>query len=61
MWYYNWVSGKRRKTISRNFNNSKDSPIINDRIRAKEVRLIDDEGNNIGVITTSKALNSEIG
>ena len=50
------ISKKRRKTISRNFNNSKDAPIINDRIRAKEVRLIDDEGNNIGVIATSKAL-----
>ncbi|MBQ7449848.1 translation initiation factor IF-3 [bacterium] len=42
--------------MSRNFNNSKDAPLINDRIRTKEVRLIDDEGNNIGVISTSKAL-----
>ena len=30
--------------------------MINERIRAKEVRLIDDEGNNIGVIATSKAI-----
>ena len=56
MWYYNQVSVRRRKKISRNFNNSKDVPLINERIRAKEVRLIDDEGNNIGVIATSKAL-----
>ena len=30
--------------------------ILNRNIRAKEVRLIDDEGNNHGVIATSKAL-----
>ena len=49
------ITKKRRKTISRDFN-GKDAPIINERIRAKEVRLIDDEGNNYGVIATSKAL-----
>ena len=43
--------------MSKNFgNNSKDAPLINERIRAKEVRLIDDEGNNYGVVPTSKAL-----
>ena len=59
MWYYKPIccSSKRRKTISKNFgNNSKDAPLINERIRAKEVRLIDDEGNNYGVVPTSKAL-----
>lgn len=30
--------------------------LLNRSIRAKEVRLIDDEGNNHGVVTTSKAL-----
>jgi translation initiation factor IF-3 len=30
--------------------------ILNRNIRAKEVRLIDDEGNNHGVVATSKAL-----
>ena len=29
---------------------------MNERIRSKEVRLIDQEGNNHGVVTTSKAL-----
>ena len=50
------ISNIGEKPISRNFNNSKDAPLINDRIRSKEVRLIDDEGNNIGVVSTSKAL-----
>ena len=30
--------------------------MINERIRAKEVRLIDADGNNVGVVPTSKAL-----
>ena len=50
------ISNIGEKPISRNFNNSKDAPLINDRIRSNEVRLIDDEGNNIGVVSTSKAL-----
>lgn len=33
------------------------SPLINEGIRAKEVRLIDDEGGNQGVVSTSDALN----
>ena len=50
---------KRRNTISneeRNSNRGKDKPLINERIRVKEVRLIDAEGNNVGVVPTSKAL-----
>jgi translation initiation factor IF-3 len=35
---------------------SKDKPLINERIRAKEVRLIDENGNNHGVVPTSQAL-----
>ncbi len=31
-------------------------PILNEGIRAKEVRLIDDEGNNVGVVATVDAL-----
>ena len=34
----------------------KDKTIMNERIRSKEVRLIDENGNNHGVIPTSKAL-----
>ena len=34
----------------------KDKPLINERIRAKEVRLIDENGNNHGVVPTSQAL-----
>ena len=39
-------------TISKDNN----QPLLNRNIRAKEVRLIDDEGNNHGVVATSKAL-----
>ncbi len=35
---------------------TRQQPEINERIRAKEVRLIDDQGNNYGVIKTSEAL-----
>lgn len=34
----------------------KDKPLINERIRAKEVRLIDENGNNHGVVPTSQAM-----
>lgn len=37
-------------------NKGKEKPLINDKIRVKEVRLIDAEGNNVGVVPTSKAL-----
>ena len=44
-------------TIATNDNrNNKNQPIMNERIRAKEVRLIDDKGENHGVVLTSKAL-----
>ncbi|MGN0197353.1 MAG: translation initiation factor IF-3 [Candidatus Gastranaerophilaceae bacterium] len=42
--------------ISRDFNQSNNNALINEKIRSREVRLIDDEGNNHGVIATSKAL-----
>lgn len=45
----------RRKAIS-NIKQTGTKPEINERIRAREVRLIDDEGNNIGVVKTSEAL-----
>lgn len=48
------VTIQEDRTISKD-NNRPDS-ILNRNIRAKEVRLIDDEGNNHGVIATSKAL-----
>ncbi len=39
-----------------NRNNNKNQAIMNERIRAKEVRLIDQDGQNHGVVATSKAL-----
>lgn len=42
------------RTISKD--NNQPNNILNRNIRAKEVRLIDDEGNNHGVVATSKAL-----
>ena len=53
------ISKKRRTIISnedRTQGKGKDKPLINEKIRAKEVRLIDAEGNNVGVVPTSKAL-----
>ena len=50
---------KRRHIISnedRNPAKGKDKPLINEKIRSKEVRLIDENGNNHGVVPTSKAL-----
>lgn len=46
----------RRNIISREFTQSTNTALINEKIRSKEVRLIDDEGNNHGVVATSKAL-----
>lgn len=43
---------KEEHTISKDNN----QPLLNRNIRSKEVRLIDDEGNNHGVVATSKAL-----
>ena len=34
----------------------KDKTIMNERIRSKEVRLIDENGENKGIVETSKAL-----
>lgn len=49
---------RRKKTISKdNFSGgSSQNAIINERIRSNEVRLIDDEGTNHGVVPTSQAL-----
>ena len=50
---------KRRNTISnedKNLSKGKDKPLINEKIRAKEVRLIDENGENKGVVSTSQAL-----
>ena len=45
------------KTIAPNDNrNNKNQAIMNERIRSKEVRLIDQDGQNHGIIQTSKAL-----
>lgn len=45
------------RTIAPNDNrNNKNQAIMNERIRAKEVRLIDQDGQNHGVISTQKAL-----
>ena len=46
-----------RKIISKGYSsNGKDQPLINRSIRAREVRLIGDTGENYGVIATAKAL-----
>ena len=44
------------RTIANDNRNNKDQAIMNERIRSKEVRLIDDKGENHGVVPTSKAL-----
>ncbi len=45
------------KTIAANDNrNNRNQAIMNERIRAREVRLIDQNGDNKGVVATSKAL-----
>lgn len=46
------------KTIATDtkFNKDKDKTIMNEKIRSKEVRLIDNEGVNHGIVPTSKAL-----
>ena len=43
---------QEERTISKDNN----QPLLNRNIRTKEVRLIDDEGNNHGIVATSKAL-----
>ena len=51
------ISKTGDRTIAANDNrNNKNQAIMNERIRAREVRLIDQEGQNHGVIATSKAL-----
>lgn len=50
----NIVTIKRRKTIVKE--DVKSRELVNEGIRAKEVRLIDNEGTNHGTIPTSKAL-----
>ena len=54
---YNLVQNKGDTTIAYdNRQKDKDKVIMNERIRSKEVRLIDDNGENHGVVETSKAL-----
>ena len=61
-WYYSHVvQNKGDKTIANedrgaNRGAGKDKPLINEKIRAKEVRLIDQDGNNHGVVPTSQAM-----
>lgn len=54
--WYNFNIGD--KTIANDTRSSRDrdKTIMNERIRSKEVRLIDDKGINHGVVPTSKAL-----
>ncbi|MFI3301328.1 MAG: translation initiation factor IF-3 [Candidatus Gastranaerophilales bacterium] len=63
--YFICANIKKRKTVNKgdttiandNRNNGKkDQVIMNERIRSKEVRLIDDKGENHGVVETTKAL-----
>ena len=56
--YHNtWKHNIGDKTIAPNDNrHNKNQAIMNERIRSKEVRLIDQNGDNKGVVATSKAL-----
>ena len=57
MCYYNSCNIKiGDRTIATNDKNNANKAIMNDKIRAKEVRLIDQDGKNHGIIATSKAL-----
>ena len=61
MWYYKNCNTviKGDTTIAfddKGGKNAKDKVLYNDRIRSKEVRLIDDKGNNHGVVSTRDAL-----
>ena len=58
LWYHDTCKyNKGDTTIAANDNkNNKNQAIMNERIRAKEVRLIDENGQNHGVVATSKAL-----
>ena len=47
---------KGDRTIANDNRHNKDQAIMNERIRSKEVRLIDDKGENRGVVPTSRAL-----
>ena len=54
-------TNKRRTVIaneekSANRSANKDKPLINEKIRAREVRLIDENGNNHGIVSTAKAM-----
>ena len=40
-----------------NTNNKNNGQRINEMIRVREVRLIDDEGNQLGIVATQEALN----
>lgn len=50
------VKGDTTIAYDNRTNKGKDNTILNERIRSKEVRLIDDNGQNHGVVPTSKAL-----
>ena len=52
---------KRRRIIANEDkravkSSGKDAPLVNEKIRAKEVRLIDENGENCGIVSTAKAL-----
>lgn len=48
--------GDKTIAYNDNRNNRHNQAIMNERIRSREVRLIDQNGDNLGVIATSKAL-----
>lgn len=61
VWYYKSCINKRRIIIDNEEKNTskssgKDIILINEKIRAKEVRLIDSNGENCGIVSTIKAL-----
>ena len=54
--WYNFNIGDKKIANDTRSQRDKDKTIMNERIRSKEVRLIDEKGANHGVVPTSKAL-----
>lgn len=55
VWYYKNIGDKKIANDTRSAKD-KDKTIMNEKIRSKEVRLIDENGTNHGVVPTAKAL-----
>lgn len=54
--FFTFTNNRRIVISNAKFTGTKSSPLLNESIRSREVRLIDDDGVNHGVIKTSEAL-----